>query len=68
MAILSSDCDASKVQHPVIGNDSLQTSVKLLLSELTDAYAEGKAAYVPKPVEARPTRPTRPTTPRRRPN
>jgi small subunit ribosomal protein S2 len=68
MAILSSDCDASKVQYPVIGNDSLQTSVKLLLSELTDAYAEGKAAYVPKPVEARPTRPTRPTTPRRRPN
>jgi len=65
MAILSSDCDAGKVQYPVIGNDSLQTSVKFLLSELTDAYAEGKAAYVPKPVEARPARPT---TPRRRPN
>jgi small subunit ribosomal protein S2 len=65
MAILSSDCDASKVQYPVIGNDSLQTSVKLLISELTDAYAEGKAAYIPKPVEARPTRPT---APRRRPS
>lgn len=65
MAILSSDCDASKVQYPVIGNDSLQSSVKLLLTELTDAFAEGKAAYVPKPVE---TRPTRLTTPRQRPN
>jgi small subunit ribosomal protein S2 len=60
MAILSSDCDASKVQYPVIGNDSLQTSVKLLISELTAAYEEGKAAYVPKPVEVRPTRPVAP--------
>lgn len=65
MAILSSDCDAAKVKYPVIGNDSLQTSVKLLLNELTEAYAEGKAAYVPKPVEARPARPT---APRRRPS
>jgi ribosomal protein S2 len=63
MAILSSDCDASKVKYPVIGNDSLQTSVKLLMGELTEAYAEGKAAYVPKPVEARPARTS---TPRRR--
>jgi len=68
MAILSSDCDASIIQYPVIANDSLQTSVKLLVSELTDAYAEGKAAFVPKPVEARPTRSARPTTPRRRPS
>jgi small subunit ribosomal protein S2 len=65
MAILSSDCDAAKVTYPVVGNDSLQTSVKLLLTELADAYAQGKAAYVPKPVEARPARTA---APRRRPN
>lgn len=70
MAILSSDCDATKIKYPVIGNDSLQTSVKLLLNELTDAFAEGKAAHVPKPVEVRSSRPTTPraTAPRRRAN
>lgn len=53
VSILSSDCDASQVKYPVFANDSLQTSVSLLLEELTAAYAEGKAAYVPKPVEVR---------------
>lgn len=62
IAIMSSDCDASKIKYPVVANDSLQTSVSLLVSELTEAYAEGKSAYVPKPVEVRPR-----TTVRRRP-
>jgi len=62
MAILSSDCDASKVQYPVIANDSLQTSVQLLMDELVAAYLEGKSAYVPKPVEARPARTSAPRT------
>ncbi|MCD5381387.1 MAG: 30S ribosomal protein S2 [Candidatus Pacebacteria bacterium] len=57
MAILSSDCDVSLIKYPVVANDSLQTSVTLVLNEMTDAYAEGKAAYVPKPVETR-TKPT----------
>jgi len=65
MAILSSDCDASLVKHPVIANDSLQTSVKLLLTELVASYSDGKAAYVPKPVEARPARPARTERPAR---
>lgn len=71
MAIMSSDCDANKVQYPVIANDSLQTSVTLLMEELVASYLEGKAAYVPKPVEARPARPARPvrsSAPRRREN
>ena len=68
MAILSSDCDASKVKYPVVANDSLQTSVSLLLQELVAAYLEGKSAYVPKPVEAKPARSSasRTTAPRRR--
>ena len=53
IAVMSSDCNADKVQLPVVVNDSLQTSVSLVLHELADAYAEGKSAYVPKPVESR---------------
>ncbi|MCB9814221.1 30S ribosomal protein S2 [Candidatus Nomurabacteria bacterium] len=53
IAIMSSDCDASQVQVPVVANDSLQTSVALLVDELATSYKEGKAAYVPKPVEVR---------------
>ncbi len=63
MAIMSSDCDASLVKYPVVGNDSLQTSITLLLDELLAAFMEGKAAFVPKPVETRPQRTT--TAPRR---
>ena len=48
IAIMSSDCDTAKVQYPVIANDSLQSSVSLLLDELTAAYSEGKSAYTPK--------------------
>lgn len=55
MAIMSSDCDASKVTYPVVANDSLQSSVSLILDELVAAYAEGKAAYVPKTVDSKRT-------------
>lgn len=53
MAIMSSDCDASKVKFPVVANDSLQTSVSFIMEQLTDAYAEGKSAYVPKATDTR---------------
>lgn len=61
IAIMGSDCDASPIKYPVVANDSLQSSVTLILDELVDAYAEGKSAYVPKPVEPRKA----PTTHRR---
>lgn len=48
MAIMSSDCDASKIKYPIVANDALQASVTILLEELATAYAEGKSAYVPK--------------------
>lgn len=48
VAIAGSDTDLSKVNYPVIANDSLQASVSLLLEELTSALKEGVAAYVPK--------------------
>lgn len=48
MAIMSTDVDASNVTYPIVANDSLQTSVSLILDELVAAYTEGKSAYVPK--------------------
>ncbi len=53
IGIMSSDCDADKITYPVVANDSLQTSVKLVLEELAKAYQEGAAAYVPRPVAPR---------------
>jgi small subunit ribosomal protein S2 len=54
VAIMSSDCDAGKANYPVVVNDSLQTSVSLVLEELAHAFGEGKSAFIPKPVENRP--------------
>jgi small subunit ribosomal protein S2 len=53
IAIMGSDCDASKIAFPVMANDSLQTSVSLILGELVEAYSEGKSAYVPKAPETK---------------
>jgi small subunit ribosomal protein S2 len=50
MAVMSTDGDASLIKHPVVANDALQTSISLIVEELTNAYAEGKAAFVPKEV------------------
>lgn len=55
IAIMSSDCDASKIAFPIVVNDALQTSVTLILEELASAYKEGASAFVPRPVVARPT-------------
>lgn len=54
IGIMSSDCNVSLVTYPILVNDALQGSVKLVLDELTSAISEGKAAYVPKPATARP--------------
>jgi small subunit ribosomal protein S2 len=54
IGIMSSDCNVASVKYPVLVNDALQGSVKLVISELLAAITEGKAAYVPKPVAPRP--------------
>lgn len=63
VGIMSSDCDASLIDYPILVNDALQGSVNLVLEELVKAIEEGKAAYVPKPVTNTRTN-TRPRTPR----
>lgn len=50
VAVLSSDCDASQIDYPVVVNDALQESVSLALTELTTAYNTGKAEYTPRPA------------------
>lgn len=51
VGIMSSDNNLNDVNYPVLLNDALQASVNLALEELTNAYKEGKAKYVPKPVK-----------------
>lgn len=50
IGIMSSDSDLTMVTTPVVVNDALTTSVELVLSELVDAYLEGKKAYTPAPA------------------
>lgn len=44
IALMSSDCDLSKVAYPIVANDASRTTVELILSELTEAFAKGQAA------------------------
>ena len=53
VAITSSDNDLSLVDYPVVVNDSLQSSVSLVLDELVAAYEAGKEAYKAKPAAPR---------------
>jgi small subunit ribosomal protein S2 len=59
IAIMSSDCDAAKITYPVVVNDSLQSSVSLVLEELAASLKEGMTAYVPRPAAPREASPMR---------
>jgi small subunit ribosomal protein S2 len=50
IGIMNTDCDAKKVTKPIVANDALEASVTLILSELTNAYLEGKKNFTPAPV------------------
>lgn len=50
IGIMSSDSDLKSVTKPVVINDALTTSVDLALSELVEAYLEGKKSYTPAPA------------------
>lgn len=47
IGITSSDANLRLIEYPVVVNDALQGSVALILSELTNAYREGKAEFIP---------------------
>jgi small subunit ribosomal protein S2 len=44
IALSSSDCDFSKVQFPIPGNDTSVKSISLVVNEIADAYQEGRKA------------------------
>jgi small subunit ribosomal protein S2 len=44
IALSSSDCDFSKVQYPIPGNDTVVKSISLVANEIADAYQEGRRA------------------------
>jgi small subunit ribosomal protein S2 len=47
IGIVSSDTNLKEVTYPIVANDALQSSIRTLLAELTKAYTEGKAEFVP---------------------
>jgi len=59
VGITSSDGDLAKLAHPVVANDALQSSVRFVLSELTDAYLKGKSEHVPQKRDEDKKRPER---------
>lgn len=41
ISLCSSDCDISKVEYPIVANDSSIDSIKYFISEIVSAYKEG---------------------------
>lgn len=44
LAIMSSDCNVSDVTYPIVANDASRDTVKLILSELVEAWVRGRLA------------------------
>ena len=42
IAIMSSDCDLMDAVYPIVANDASRETVKLILSELTEAFKKGQ--------------------------
>jgi small subunit ribosomal protein S2 len=42
IALLGSDCNIKEVTHPLVGNDSSETSIQFFVNEIIKAYSEGK--------------------------
>lgn len=47
IGITSSDTNLTPITYPIVANDGLQASVALILTELAQAYSEGKSEFVP---------------------
>jgi small subunit ribosomal protein S2 len=44
IGVMSSDCDLHDATYPIVVNDASRETVKLILSELVEAYEEGRKA------------------------
>jgi small subunit ribosomal protein S2 len=49
IGIVSSDTNLKDVNYPIVANDALQSSVRMILDELVAAYIKGKEEFVPAP-------------------
>jgi small subunit ribosomal protein S2 len=59
VALLDTDCDPDLIDLPIPGNDDSMRSIELVVSQLTDAIRDGKAAApveAPPPLESPPPR------------
>jgi len=52
VAIVDTNADPSVISYPIPANDDAVGSVKLIVSEIAKAYAEGKADYTKKQADA----------------
>ena len=44
IAIMSSDCDLKEAAYPIVANDTSRETVKIILSELAEAFSKGRTA------------------------
>lgn len=44
IGLSSSDCDFSKIQYPIPGNDTSVKSIRVIVNEIASAYQEGRKA------------------------
>ncbi|OGG48126.1 30S ribosomal protein S2 [Candidatus Kaiserbacteria bacterium RIFCSPHIGHO2_02_FULL_50_9] len=42
IALINSDCDATEVTYPIVGNDATMASISFFVNEIAAAYASGK--------------------------
>lgn len=49
IALSSSDCDLSRVDHPILANDSAMASISFFLEKIVEAYRGSKKVDAPKP-------------------
>ena len=47
IGVTSSDANLRHITYPVLANDSLQSSVRVVLDELSEAYLAGKSEFTP---------------------
>ena len=44
IALMSSDCNAKEVAYPIVANDASRETVKLILTDLVEAFKKGQVA------------------------
>ena len=50
IALLNSDCNPEGILHPIPGNDSVSSSIELILGRLRDAYKSGRSEKPETPI------------------